>query len=507
MKLFWLLLILLGAAPIPRKKPRVVEPLVPFQVQTKEAGAPIPILLAPPESWPAELGAPLTSDECARLALNHQGNVTIAAHQIEQQKGVTQVSRAPYFPNVSTSTTYLHNLVNDRLSGSNQVSATVTPANNTIGSSLTGTNNTSSIDSTTNASGGIIGTGGVSVSNPVTVSASLRQLIWDFDRTRFQVAQSKELEQAAAANYTQVQYDTIYNVKNSYYNWVQADRLLAVYRGNMEAQRQHLAEAEARFRQGVALPSDVTQAQTNVSSAVLNVTAADVNVTIARTTLANQMGVDPRIPLKPAADSHERTLPVADSQQLFDLALDKRPELAFAESAIRANVFAIEAARRGNAPTISANIQYVAFGDRFYPNQTTLNFLLTLSWNPFDGGATAGRVKQAEETLVISRVQLENYRNQVIMEVSQAYANMRGAEQRVMTSQLQVASAKATVDIASARYRAGLGTFLELVDAQQAQLQSSINLVTAQLNLEQMRATMNHALGVPLVETKGPLAE
>ena len=496
MKLMWILLILLGAAPVP-KRARKVEPLVPFQVQTREAGAPIPILLAPPESWPAELGAPLTSDECARLALNHQGNVTIAAHQIEQQKGATQVSRAPYFPNVSTSTTYLHNLVNDRLRGSNQISATVTPANNTIGASLTGTNNTSTIDNNSNASGGIIGSGGVSVSNPVTVSASLRQLIWDFGRTRFQVAQSRELEQAAAANYTQVQYDTIFNVKNSYYNWVQADRLLAVYRGNMEAQRQHLAEAEARFRQGVALPSDVTQAQTNVSSAVLNVTAADVNVTIARTTLANQMGVDPRIPLRPAADS----------QQLFDLALEKRPELAFAESAIRANVFAIEAARRGNVPTISANIQYVAFGDRFYPNQTTLNFLLTLSWNPFDGGATAGRVKQAEETLVISRVQLENYRNQVIMEVSQAYANLRGAEQRVLTSQLQVASAKATVDIAAARYRAGLGTFLELVDAQQAALQSGINLVTAQLNLEQMRATLNHALGVPLVETKPPLAD
>ncbi len=505
MKLLWLLVILLGAAPVPPKKVRKVpEPLVPFQVQTREAAPPIPIELAPPDSWPAELGAPLTSDECARLALNYQGNVTIAAHQIEQQKGVTQVARAPYFPNVSTSTTYLHNLVNDRLSGSNQISATVTPANNTVGSSLTGTNNTNTIDATNNASGGIIGAGGVSVANPVTVSASLRQMIWDFGRTRFQVAQSKELEAAAAANYTQVQYDTVFNVKNAYYNWVQAERLLAVYRGNMEAQRQHLAEAEARFRQGIALPSDVTQAQTNVSSAVLNVTSADVNVTIARTTLANQMGLDPRIPLRPSLESHEKTPAVADSQQLFDLALEKRPELAFAESAIRANVFAIEAARRGNAPTISANIQYVAFGDRFYPNQTTLNFLLTLSWNPFDGGLTAGRVKQAEETLSISRVQLETYRNQVIMEVSQAFANLRGAEQRVMTSELQVASAQATLDIAAARYRAGLGTFLELVDAQQAALQSGINRVTAQLNLEQMRATMNHALGVPLVEVRTP---
>ena len=500
MKIVWLLLILLSAAPIPKKKPVPYkpEPLVPFEVQTKEAGPPIPIELAPPQSWPAELTLePMTADEAARLALNHQGNVTIAAHQIESQKGVTTVARAPYFPNVSTSMTYLDNLVNNRTGNSNQISATVAASNN---SNATSNDTTGS----SNLGSNIIGSGGVSVSNPVTVSASLRQLIWDFDRTRFQVAQSKELEQAAAANYTQVQYDTIYNVKNSYYNWVQADRLLAVYRGNMEAQRKHLAEAQARFRQGVALPSDVTQAQTNVSQAVLNVTSADVNVTIARTTLANQIGIDPRIPLRPS-DSHERTVQVADSQELYNVAMDKRPELAFAEAAIRANVFAVEAARRTNAPSISANIQYVAFGNSFYPTQNTLNFLLTLSWNPFDGGVTAGRVKQAEETLIISRAQLENYRNQVIMEVSQAFANMRGAEQRVMTAELQVASSEATVNITAARYRAGLGTFLELVDAQQAALQSAINRVNAQLNLEQTRAALNHALGVPLVEIKPPL--
>lgn len=502
MKFLILLMLLLGAAPLPKKKKP--QPLVPFEVQTKAAGAPIPIELVPPPDYPRELSTtPLTADEAARLALNHQGNVTIAARQIESQKGVTQTTRAPFFPNLSTSTTYLNNLVNDRNSNANgQVTATVSTANNTLGSALTGTNTSNSVSTT---GGGIIGSGGVSVSNPVTVSASLRQLIWDFDRTRYQVAQSKELEAAAAANYTQVQYDTVYNVKNSYYNWLQADQLLNVYRGNMEAQRQHLAEAEARFGQGVALPSDVTLAQTNVSQAVLNVTLADVNVTMARTTLSNQIGIDPRIPLKPA-ESHERAIPVADSQELFTLALEKRPELAFAEAAIRANVFGLQAARRTNAPSISANIQYVAFGQEFYPSQNTLNFLLTLSWNPFDGGLTAGRVKQAEESLNISRVQLENYRNQVVMEVSQAFATMRGAEQRVQVADLQVASAEATARLTSARYRAGLGTFLEVVDAQQAVLQAAINRINARLGLEQSRASLNHALGVPLVEPKPPLS-
>jgi len=503
-KLLILLLLLLGAAPIPKKKRPKLEPLVPFEVQTKEAGAPIPIELVPPQNYPPELSAPLTADEAARLALNHQGNVTIAAHQIESQKGATQISRSPFYPNVSTSLTYLDNLVNDRnINSTGQVTATVSTANNTIGSALTGTNSSSTISTT---GGGIIGTGGVSVSNPVTVSASLRQLIWDFDRTRYQVAQSKELEVAAAANYTQVQYDTVYNVKNSYYNWQQAEQLLNVYRGNMEAQRQHLAEAEARFHQGVALPSDVTLAQTNVSQAVLNVTLADVNVTMARTTLSNQIGIDPRIPLKPA-DSHERPVVVADSQELFNLAMEKRPELAFAEAAIRANVFGVQAARRNNAPSISANIQYVAFGQEFYPSQNTLNFLLTLSWNPFDGGLTAGRVKQAEESLSISRVQLENYRNQVVMEVAQAFATMRGAEQQVQVAELQVASAEATARLTSARYRAGLGTFLEVVDAQQALLQAGINRINARLGLEQSRASLNHALGVPLVEPRPPLSD
>ena len=116
-------------------------------------------------------------------------------------------------------------------------------------------------------------------------------------------------------------------------------------------------------------------------------------------------------------------------------------------------------------------------------------------------------MKQAEESLSISRLQLENYRNQVVMEVAQAFATMRGAEQRVQVADLQVASAEATARLTSARYRAGLGTFLEVVDAQQALLQAGINRINARLGLEQSRASLNHALGVPLVEPRPPLSD
>ena len=486
------------------------RPINPYQVKTREAGPPLPIDVTLPQLLQQQgpVTGPLTADEAARLALYTQANVTIAGREIEQQKGVTQVARAPYFPQINTSVTYLDNLINNRTTGNGPVIVTTnggtttggTGGGNTTGANTTtGTTTTGTTADTTN--GGIIGSGGVGVSNPITVSASLRQLLYDFQRTRFQVAQSKQLEEAAAANYTQTQYDTIYGVKNSYYSWVQSARLLEVYRTNMDAQRAHLADAVNRYKQGIALPSDVTQAQTNVSAAVLNVTSADVNATVARTSLANQIGIDPRLPLQPA-DSHERTPVVEDAAGLYDLALSRRPELAFAEAAIQANVFGIEAARRGNAPSVNAQIQYVAFGDRFYPNQDTLNFLLTLNWNPFDGGLTAGRVKQAEESLKISRAQLESYRNRVMMEVSQTYAQMRGAEQQVQTTELQVASAEATVTITVNRYRAGLGTFFEVIDAQTASLQAAINRVNAQLLLEQTRAALNHALGVPLVELR-----
>lgn len=451
-------------------------PLKPYVPQSLEAPLPPRVELPLPPGWPTDIAAPqpLSADEAARLALYYQGNITIAQHQLDAARGVTRQAQAPLGPNISLSANYSDNLYSQS------------------------PNRTSSAAST--GSAGII-SGGVSVSNPYTVSASLRQLIFDFNHTRDLVHQNQELENAAAFNYTQIQYDAAYNVKIGYYNWLQAERLTEVFTNNLEAQRQHLEVARGRYAQGVGLASDITRSQTSVSEAVLNVTQSQVNATVARTNLANAMGIDPRIPLV-AGDSHESTVATDHPEKLFDLALQQRPEFGAAEAFIRANEAALRAAHTNNAPALTATLQYVGFGPEFYPAGTSVNFLVGISWNPFDGGFTIGKIRQSQANLEVARAQLEVNRNRILTEVSQAYVNYQAALVRIETVKAELASALETASIAGGRYKAGVGLFIDVVDSQAAALTAKVNQVNAQLMLEQARLTLNHALGVPLSESE-----
>ncbi len=65
----------------------------------------------------------------------------------------------------------------------------------------------------------------------------------------------------------------------------------------MRDQRQHLAEAKARQKAGVGLPSDTVRAETAVSDAIFSLNLAQNTASVSRVNLALLMGIDPRTPI------------------------------------------------------------------------------------------------------------------------------------------------------------------------------------------------------------------
>ena len=487
-------------------------PLVPYQPKSHEAAVPQKVELPPPINWPSDIpNAPINADEAARMALAHQGNITIARFNIQAAQGVTQQQRSAALPSLTVGTTYT------------DVLGLLSPSKSSAAVASTATTSTTTLSGTgVPTSGGVSTTGGVattsgsnaavtsgtsssvtSSSNPYTLTASVRQLLWDFNHTRDLIAQDAELEKAAAANLTQTQSDCVYNTKQAYYNWVQADRLVAVNESNVIDEQEHLKQARGLFAAGTGLASDVTAAETVVSDAVLNLTSAQVNASIARVNLALQMGIDPRIPLRASASS-ETTVNTSDPQLLFTLALQQRPEIQAVEAEIRSDDFGVRAAHTTSAPVLSGSVQYSAVGDRLYPQTQVANFLLGLSWTAYDGGLTAGRVKLNKANLGIAQPTLQNYRVSIVSDVAQAYLNLKTAQQKLVASRAEVESGEETVRLNTGRYRVGLGIFLNVLDAEENLLEARANLVNAQAALDLSKAALNHAMGMPLPSGQAP---
>lgn len=435
------------------------EQTPPMLPKIQETLIPSPVELTGPPSVPADLpNRPLTAEEAALIALHHQPSIAAAHGALVAAQGRARQVRSGELPTIGVSSGY---------SNVNNVSlAPGSSGGGTPGSSATG----------------------------IQVGANLRQLIFDFNHTRDLVAQAAAQERSANAGLTKAESDLVFQVKLAFYTYAQDVRLVAVNEANYKNQQSHRALAQARLKAGVGLPSDVVRAETAVADAVFSLNLAQNNASVARVGLAQLMGVDPRTPVA-VSESGERQMVSGDLNAMVDQALRDRPEMIQAIELVNASKYAVGAAKTGNSPTLSATAGWSENGKGTPLQNESLSAGITLSWSIFDSGFTSGAVKSAKGNLETSEATLASTRLVVISDVSQAYLNLKTAEQRLVTAQAEVANAEEGVRLSEGRYRTGLGTFLDVVDAQTALVTANTNRVNAQSSVDQARASLAHATG------------
>jgi outer membrane protein len=425
----------------------------PVLPRTVETPVPPPILVPGPTPPPDVPNRPLTADEAARIALRFQPNVVVARANVLAAQGRTQQARSGLLPNVSASAGYTHN---EFLSGSGGPSST--------------------------AAGGF------------DYNATVRQLIFDFDHTRNLVRQAAALERVAGFALTQTQADLVLTVKQGFYNYVQAARLVKVEEADVKNRQDQLALARARLNSGLGQPVDVVSAETAVAAGVSMLTLARNTANLAHVSLALQMGIDPRTPFD-AADTDEPLFPADDVDGLVKTALKSRPEVLGAQANVSANRYAVNAARTNNAPVIAGTAGVGANGANFLGDNTLVTVGASISFSPYDGGYTAGLVKTARANETAAQAQLAAQQLNVTSDVTQAYYTLRNAEQRVQVANNEVTNATEQLRIAEGRYRNGLGLFQDILTAQAALVQAHNDQVTTQISVDNARAAINHAIG------------
>lgn len=86
----------------------------------------------------------------------------------------------------------------------------------------------------------------------------------------------------------------------------------------------------------------------------------------------------------------------------------------------------------------------------------------------------------------------------VLYDVQSAYLNLRAAEQTISSAKVAVEEGQESFRIASLRYRAGVGSNLDVLDAETSLTTARNNYVQALYNYNIYVATLEQAVGVPL---------
>jgi len=123
---------------------------------------------------------------------------------------------------------------------------------------------------------------------------------------------------------------------------------------------------------------------------------------------------------------------------------------------------------------------------------------MTTSLNVFDSGLVKSQVKQAEYGVTTAQEQARQTRDNISLQVRQAFLSIKEAEKRIDTSQVAVNQAQEDFRMSQVRYEAGVGTNLDVIDAELALTQAKTNYIQALYDYNTSKALLDQAMGVPV---------
>ena len=158
-------------------------------------------------------------------------------------------------------------------------------------------------------------------------------------------------------------------------------------------------------------------------------------------------------------------------------------------------------ARRNFYPFLSANVQG-GYKNAIQPNinEIALNYVASaqLTIPIFTGFKNKAALAEAQALNDAAEFNLENTSNLLEAEVNQSVENLNNAYQKIERSQLQVSQAQKAAELARLKYKNGVITNLDLLDAEIALSESEINKLNTIFNYTINTYQLKKALGIDL---------
>lgn len=341
-----------------------------------------------------------------------------------------------------------------------------------------------------------IWTKGIGNSHSNSISASLP--IFTGGELQGQIGQAKANYRSMLSAEEQAYNEMKETATTGYFNMLNATNMKALRQESVDRLQAHLDNVIAQYNVGIVARADVLRSEVELANAQQNYITASNEYDVAEATLNNIIGT----PLGTTLLLKDRLqYEPYENDMAYCLAYSEqhRPELKQAEYAIDSAEAALVVARSGHMPKVYANASNNWGGNGSdWPGDDDENWSVgvTASMNVFDSGVTWSKIHAAQENLAKAKESQRQIKDNVELEVRTDYLNLREAEKRITTTKVAVASAEEDYHIAVVRYQAGVGTNIDVMDAQEALTQAKTNYYQALYNYNTSKAALNTSMGV-----------
>jgi outer membrane protein len=333
-------------------------------------------------------------------------------------------------------------------------------------------------------------------SNQFSNGVNLNWVLYSGGATQGQVKQAKEGYNSGSYGVVLMEQSLRMQTAQAYYQVLYAAKTVENTDEAVARMEEHLKNTKLRFEVGLVAKADVLRSEVEVANAKQNLIKAKNSLDLAYANLANLIWVDmgTTLVLKDSLGftPDERTL-----EESISYAKLYRPEIHQSFSSIDSAKAAVRSARAGYYPTVAVSAGYNK-GDVDRPGWETTGWNVggTVKLTLFDSFYTRGRVGEAMAKQEKAESTLQTTIQGIDLEVRQAWLNLQEAKERIQASSVAISQAEEDYKIAQARYQAGVGTNLDVLDSQNALTNAQTNYASSLFDYNNNRAKLDKAMGM-----------
>jgi outer membrane protein TolC len=318
--------------------------------------------------------------------------------------------------------------------------------------------------------------------------------VWTGGRVNALVASAEAERRATDADAAVIAADLRLEIAQAYWTLVTARETVKVIDQSLQRTDAWVRDVQARLDVGLVSPHEVLTAKAQRARHQVQRIQASHAASTAERELARLIGM-PDQTLDPVSPVDQ------PSAQAMDATGVRSERIAFTErqSAFRSAAAAAMAARRPQVAAI-AGLEPARPNNRFVPRQdewrTSWDLGVSVTWSLWDGGrARADRAAAQAQAQAIGH-RLKEFDARVAVDVQTRRLDIETAVASIAASDEAVAAATEAHRVLQERYAAGVATSTEVLDAQVALLDATLERTKLQAGLRLSEARLRRALGV-----------
>jgi len=317
----------------------------------------------------------------------------------------------------------------------------------------------------------------------IVTEVSITQPIFNRGQEIVGYKKAKIREEMAYLYQRGVRQRVLFETEMAFLQWLLAQERVQVIDSAVKTAQANLKVVKARVEAGLALRSDLLQAQVFVSAQERDLLEAQNQAEVARSRLNVVLGLPLDTKWDPQKVKIDLEIPLDALSAWQEKALKRRPDLLAEEAQLRLAQEEVRGAKLNFAPALNlrgiyeyhANGLHGVSGDAF-------TFMAQADFNIFRGLGDKARLAQARAQELAQARKLKDYRRKVRHEVEKAYLRLQTARKQVYVTQTALDQAQEGLRIIEKRYKQGLAIIVELLDAQTALKKARLHYLDALYN-------------------------